>query len=952
MDSNTVDAHHLQEMLLFFETLKKSPSLDTKISLVIESINNWFQCQTEIIFLNLPYDTLPPPLSIDGNIDVSSLIITDQSLFISQDRRTLIIPIPTPDRNHGVMRCVRESRPFEVDELPFLEFMASQLVITIENDHLIKSDQLNNRIMHEVMELGGLITSDIRVGILAELLLQRLITILPTDVAGIWLVNPSDVVNLPSQLSSSLHLAALISLNHNPEEIEDELLFSDKDKWLSTLIESQHPVQRDPNDVSGPNLQHLGYPENYSAVYSPLLVNEQLIGIILLAHPQPDRYGSDALKIVSIITQYAAVFLNLAQSYSESVNQAWISTILQQITEATQSVSNIDELLDKVVSVIPQLVEVDSCAIFLWNPSDGLFTPHSSSGLSEEQKEYFMQFHIQKDQLSLFEKILISNEPLYVNDEVEHTDLYAELVRIFNIDMKFYLLFPMISHSELQGAILVDFREIDYVANDDLFEVKYQIIKGVANQLAVAIDNFNLIRAQEEESYVTIALLQVAQAIVNSADMGNALSVIARITPILVSMRRCVIYLWDFKRNLFTRSESYGITRSELDEGPNYYTPAQFAMLELVRQNDQLACYLIAKDTFQFTEWQHLDEPDCVLLDISESDRIDSTWDDTLGSKVGLLIAYPISIKGVVYGVMVTEENVTDRGIPSKHIRERRIEIVTGITQQTALALQNYKLQIEGIRREQFERELQLAREIQSNFMPDKMPVIPGWTLAAKWKPALQVGGDYFDVFSLSDGSIGCVIADVADKGMPAALFMTLVRTYMRATVTKNNSPAAVLQEVNSLLYPDAKNSMFVTVVYGVFNPDNGELRYTNAGHISPFVIQNRNRGVHELTPCGMALGILPRIILEERMTVIKPGECLLLFTDGISEAFSPSGEMYGGERLKHLILTNKTSSPEFLLNLIEDDITKFAGSSTEADDLTLLAVNRNIDRSNNLHSN
>jgi serine phosphatase RsbU (regulator of sigma subunit) len=159
-----------------------------------------------------------------------------------------------------------------------------------------------------------------------------------------------------------------------------------------------------------------------------------------------------------------------------------------------------------------------------------------------------------------------------------------------------------------------------------------------------------------------------------------------------------------------------------------------------------------------------------------------------------LLYGFPLSVKGDVLGVMLIEEEEPISGFPSLHIRERRIEIVKGITQQAAIAIKNELLQHEVVKSEQMERELQLAREIQATFLPDKLPELPGWDIAARWQPAREVGGDFYNILMLDEDKVGFVIADVADKGMPAALFMTLIRTLIRAAAKEKMSPAAVLK--------------------------------------------------------------------------------------------------------------------------------------------------------------
>ena len=198
-----------------------------------------------------------------------------------------------------------------------------------------------------------------------------------------------------------------------------------------------------------------------------------------------------------------------------------------------------------------------------------------------------------------------------------------------------------------------------------------------------------------------------------------------------------------------------------------------------------------------------------------------------------LLMAVPISIKNDLFGVMLIEEAENGR-----RFRSRRIEIINGIAQQAALAIQNDLLQQEMVVRERLETEVQLARQIQQTFIPQSLPTREAWQFAARWRTARQVGGDFYDVIELPNNKLGIFIADVADKGMPAALFMALTRTLVRAAVNEMHSPVEVLRRVNDQLLPDTRQGMFVTAVYGVLDIESGDFTFVNAGHNPPFWVK------------------------------------------------------------------------------------------------------------------
>jgi sigma-B regulation protein RsbU (phosphoserine phosphatase) len=239
---------------------------------------------------------------------------------------------------------------------------------------------------------------------------------------------------------------------------------------------------------------------------------------------------------------------------------------------------------------------------------------------------------------------------------------------------------------------------------------------------------------------------------------------------------------------------------------------------------------------------------------------------------------------------------------------------------------------------------LQLARQIQQTFLPEVLPHLDGWELSVRWRTARQVGGDFYDVFELPDGRIGLVIADVADKGMPAALFMTLVRTLIRAAVRELSSPAAVLERVNELLIPDTRNGMFVTVVYAVLTVATGELVYANAGHNPPLLLAHATGEIQRLLTGGMALGIMEDIVIPGRSTVLEQGDFLLFYTDGITEAFSPNDEMYGEDRLHVLLRTTCNGGivhAQDVLDAIDISVDTFTHDEDPSDDVTMIAVLR-----------
>jgi serine phosphatase RsbU (regulator of sigma subunit) len=257
------------------------------------------------------------------------------------------------------------------------------------------------------------------------------------------------------------------------------------------------------------------------------------------------------------------------------------------------------------------------------------------------------------------------------------------------------------------------------------------------------------------------------------------------------------------------------------------------------------------------------------------------------------------------------------------------------------LAVQNDLLQQEVSERERLDRELQLAHEIQQTFMPTHLPNLPGWEMAFLWRAARQVAGDFYDFFELPGGRLGLIIADVADKGIPAALFMTLTRTLVRAAAVEYESPAAVLTQVNSLLVADAQHGMFVTAVYAILSLETGQMSYANAGHPPPLVSRFAGRTLEWLGKGGMALGVVEGIDFQEQVVTLDVGDHLVFYTDGITEAFSPIGEIYGEERLTAAIRVARDGSAQAVSDAIDGSVASFVGDGSPTDDVTLMILRR-----------
>jgi serine phosphatase RsbU (regulator of sigma subunit)/anti-sigma regulatory factor (Ser/Thr protein kinase) len=303
----------------------------------------------------------------------------------------------------------------------------------------------------------------------------------------------------------------------------------------------------------------------------------------------------------------------------------------------------------------------------------------------------------------------------------------------------------------------------------------------------------------------------------------------------------------------------------------------------------------------------------------------------------GVKLAVPLVSQGELIGVL----NVGPRLSEQEYSSDDR-KLLDNLAAQAAPALRVGQLvreqEAEAATRERFEQELEVARLIQQNFLPKELPDLPGWQIAAYYRPAREVGGDFYDVIPLSDGRVALVVGDVTDKGVPAALVMSATRSVLRSSAQRLIEPGVVLERVNELLCPDMPAKMFVTCLYGVLDPGTGHLRFANAGHDLPYV--KTADGVVELRARGMPLGLMPGMVYEEKETVLAPGESVLLHSDGIVEAHDPDRGMFGFPRLKETVA--HTVGGQALIDCVIAELDAFTGPGAEQeDDITMVTLER-----------
>ena len=245
------------------------------------------------------------------------------------------------------------------------------------------------------------------------------------------------------------------------------------------------------------------------------------------------------------------------------------------------------------------------------------------------------------------------------------------------------------------------------------------------------------------------------------------------------------------------------------------------------------------------------------------------------------------------------------------------------------------------IEKERLERELQVAAEIQVGILPQELPSIPGFEFGALMVPARLVGGDFYDVFPLGKDRMGLVIGDVADKGIPSAIFMARVHAFIMAEATHSSNPAGVLRRVNNHLIHLEQSTQFVTVLYGILNIKSGIFTYARAGHELPLLVSSDGTVRTLSHGVGQAVGMLDEIILDEQSITIPSGGTLLLFTDGLTDCRNPQHDPFGHERVAMILGSHLGHTGQQVCDALWQVLQTYQSGSLQDDDVTLVAIHR-----------
>ena len=499
--------------------------------------------------------------------------------------------------------------------------------------------------------------------------------------------------------------------------------------------------------------------------------------------------------------------------------------------------------------------------------------------------------------------VAITGESLIINDAANDPRIFKLVDEKTMMTTRNILCVPL----RVKGKILGVMEVINKIGEGGYQPEDVDYLQAFSDVAALAINNRELIQKTQRRALEAMALYRLSKSINDCDSMETLLNENVRIVCEVMGANRVSLIVRN--GNDFHFKAGVGISDEVLKKGK-------------VSINSHVLDYMMKTGLGVYSP------------NINEDERFDERNRHHHRYRDQSFAAVPLTLKNTIVAFLcVTERN------RKQSYQAVDLLLLEMLAQQISENYNHYILSEAFRNKQTMEAELSVTAWIQQDILPKSFPSDGLLDIAAKNIPAKFVGGDFFDYFPLGGGKFGLVIADVSGKGTPAGLFMAISRSIIRVHFTDQATPARVLTLANDYLYKDSRRGMFVTTFCCLIDTAAKEILYANAGHFEQYLYSQEDRQITPLHTRGKPLGILPDAVYIDKKTSYSPGDILLLYTDGVTEAHNNRFEEYGEIRLKNNIRRFEAESSEHLLKYILADLALFQGDTEQFDDITLMAV-------------
>jgi serine phosphatase RsbU (regulator of sigma subunit)/putative methionine-R-sulfoxide reductase with GAF domain len=819
-------------------------------------------------------------------------------------RSAVFVPLVAGNSVVGSMSIQHpEPNMYSEDDLHVLGIVANQAASAILNARLLETVQRRAEQLSAIAEVGYAITALLDLDDLLSTVVELIRTHFGYYHVQVFLVE-DEAHRAVFRASSGFQLNRLWREQGRSQHFGEGII-----GWVAAMGQPvlANDISQEPRYIADdPRL----LPDTRSELAVPIIFEGNVLGVLDVQSQELENFDGEDLVVLTALANQVAVAVDGAWSYRAQQEEAWITTVLLQVAAVANWAEGLDDVLGAITRLVPMLTGVESCAVWLQDSELGVYELAAASGLtiSWEQARHKLRLDPKTAQWPALNLVHSSKYPMEFSQSDDNL-LPPVLWEIMAGDRVTFL--PLLVASRRIGSLVVSFQAAEVPIR--LKDKRLAMLTGIANQAAAAIENVRLSTAHEEEAWISWALLEVSQAISNARSVDEMLGHVVRLAPLLAGVDRCAALLRD------ETPDGFAVVQQYLGPGDH---PSSYEGMRLQPGDLPLLDLAVASQRLQRVD------------DATHSDLVPDRWRDYVGSRT--LIVLPLTAQNEVLGALLVDD-VVSTGM----ISQRREDILNGIARQAGMALENFQLQRLERERIRLGQELQVAQRIQASFLPESTPQVPGYQVAHAWQSAREVGGDFYDFVDLNQGGLGLLVGDVADKGVPAALFMATSLTLLRMAASGLSEPAPMLSRANQLIGANNSSDMFVTVWYGILDPRSHQVTYANAGHSLVLHIRADDGEMRFLQVPGMPLGVFNDAGMQQSLVRLAPGDALVLYTDGVVDVLNGAGVDFGQERLEAVLYGNRRKSAQKIVDAVLAALQQYAGSVPLFDDVTLIVVKR-----------
>jgi len=825
---------------------------------------------------------------------------------------SLIVPLFAGDTVVGTLSLFGlAQRDFSAQDVRVAQLVANQIAIIVENRRLLDEQERQIAELEAIGQIGKVVTASYDLDKMLAEIYRVFNSLLGAPVFALLICEPeSEIITNAVFVEEGEWISLdLVGRQVTPGSLSHWIMAQREPLLFHDLLHERHEMTRrgiEPQAVGPDRLVR-----SWAGV--PVVARDgELIGVLSIQDYRPYRYDGGTLDFLNQVASHVSLGVQKVRLFQERER---LLRETRSHAEALERQTHRLELVNRMASVLAarldqqEILELAARELvqLFWADHTGtvLFTEDIGTVVAEYPATGIVGLTFPMQDNPLMERLIATRRPVVIED-IEHDPLATRSRAIWrSMGLRSLIIVPLVSRDRVLGSISLD----SYGAPLRFDDEELELMSTVATSIATAVENAQLFAAEQEQRRTAETLREMTRVLSSTFDPAEVLRLVLGELQKVIAFDTASIMLLDGAqlRLVASRGRAPGI------EPRSLILPLEGTAAGHIARTGAPLRYIAGRTD---GPWMHI----------------------PTSSDIRSWIGAPLIARGHVVGVLNIDLRRPLEGEPAfgRVFSERDVEVVSAFANHAALAIENARLYQESIAR--VEQELEIARRIQANLFPRQLPSTEGLELAARCVPARETGGDFYDVVQLGD-RLGVIVGDVSGKSLPAAMLMAVARSTARSEARNHETPWVVLTETNRSLVEDVPRNSFVALNYALVDRASDRLVLASAGQLTPLLRRADGRTSFLEGPPALPLGLSDRVKFGQFEVILRPGDTVLFYTDGIVEAHDQRRNLFGFERLERIIQRWGHLPAGQLVDRVLAEVHAFAEGMPPHDDMTLVAI-------------